>query len=81
MWFFVAQNWVQGETLETTYNFEMAQKLGDVVFRRTELGSGGDPGDDLLRFSADVMGRELKWSQTKKDRELAEVKRVFFPYN
>jgi len=67
--------------IQYAVNFEMAQKLGDVVFRRTELGSGGDPGDDLLRFSADVMGRELKWSQTKKDRELAEVKRVFFPYN
>lgn len=61
-------------------NSEMAQRLGDVVFRRTELGSGGDPGDELLRFSADVVGRELNWSQTKQDQELADVKRVFFPY-
>jgi glycerol-3-phosphate dehydrogenase len=60
---------------------EMAQKLGDIVFRRTELGSAGDPGADYLRFSAQVMGKELNWDQNRIDQELTEVQNVFTQYN
>ncbi len=60
---------------------EMAQKLGDVVFRRTELGSAGNPGADYLRFSAQVMGRQLNWSRNRIDQELTEVQSVFTQYN
>jgi glycerol-3-phosphate dehydrogenase len=58
---------------------EMAQRLGDVVFRRTELGSAGHPGDAALEFSAQVMGSELKWSQSEIDEELEAVQKEFFP--
>jgi glycerol-3-phosphate dehydrogenase len=56
---------------------EMAKTLGDVVFRRTELGSGGNPGDASLAFSAQVMARELNWSQDRIDNELEEVRKVY----
>lgn len=65
--------------IQYAVKFEMAQKLSDVVFRRTELGSAGNPGNDLLQFSAEVMGRELNWSQEKIDLELVDVMRVFNP--
>lgn len=60
---------------------EMVQKLGDVVFRRTELGSAGFPGDDHLQYSAQVLGRELGWSEDKISQELAEVKQHFYLYH
>lgn len=60
---------------------EMAKRLGDVVFRRTELGSAGHPGDEPLEFSAQIMGRELQWSQSRIDEELAAVQKAFSRYH
>ncbi|MHA2401671.1 MAG: FAD-dependent oxidoreductase [Candidatus Kariarchaeaceae archaeon] len=60
---------------------EMAQKLGDIIFRRTELGSAGNPGDETLKFSAQVMGRELNWSQSRIDEELEGVQKIYSQYD
>jgi len=57
---------------------EMAVKLADCVFRRTELGTAGDPGSEALETCAELMGRELGWSADRIASELAEV-RVQFP--
>ncbi len=48
---------------------EMAQRLSDIIFRRTELGTMGAPGDDVLRICADVMQAELGWGPTRVERE------------
>ncbi|MCL4708542.1 glycerol-3-phosphate dehydrogenase/oxidase [bacterium] len=56
---------------------EMAQKLVDVVMRRTELGTAGNPGEPALQRCADLMAAELGWSDQKKKEEIAEMKRVF----
>jgi glycerol-3-phosphate dehydrogenase len=56
---------------------EMAQKLGDVVFRRTDLGTGEYPGAAALRACATLMGLELGWDENRIRRELNEVERVF----
>lgn len=56
---------------------EMAQKLSDVVFRRTELGTAGYPGSEALRTCADIMSAELGWSPTRRAQELQEVNKVF----
>ncbi len=56
---------------------EMAQKLGDVVFRRTCLGTAGNPGEVALRECATLMARELKWNETRVRKELDEVRNVF----
>ena len=57
---------------------EMAQKLADCVFRRTDLGTAGHPGDDALAGCAALMAEELGWSAARTELELAEV-RVRFP--
>ena len=57
---------------------EMAQTLADVLFRRTELGSAGYPGDDVLQACADVMANELEWSLTKKETEIHQAKTQFY---
>ncbi len=56
---------------------EMAQQLADVVFRRTELGTLGYPGDRGLARCATMMARELRWGHARTDQELQQVKRLF----
>lgn len=55
---------------------EAAVRLGDVVFRRTDLGTAGDPGDDAIVECCEMMGAELGWSQERREQELADVRRV-----
>jgi glycerol-3-phosphate dehydrogenase len=56
---------------------EMAQKLTDVVFRRTILGTFGNPGDALLSHCAALMAQELGWSDTHTAKEVQEVQTRF----
>ena len=56
---------------------EMAQTLADVVFRRTELGTAGYPGDACLQTCAGIMAAELRWNQEKTRHEIEEVRRTF----
>jgi glycerol-3-phosphate dehydrogenase len=56
---------------------EMAQKLSDVVFRRTDLGTAGHPGEDALRACAELMATEMEWDAPRLRQELAEVRAVF----
>ena len=56
---------------------EMAQKLSDVVLRRTDLGSGKNPGDKALRQCAEIMAAELGWDAQRINSEIEEVKAVY----
>jgi glycerol-3-phosphate dehydrogenase len=56
---------------------EMAEKLGDVIFRRTDLGTADNPGEASLKTCALVMAQELGWDEAKIQRELEEVKKGF----
>ena len=56
---------------------EMARTLSDVVFRRTELGSLGHPGQEALRTCADLMAAELGWDAARRARELEETEQLF----
>ena len=40
---------------------EMAQTLSDVIFRRTDLGTGGHPGQTELSECAQLVAEELGW--------------------
>jgi glycerol-3-phosphate dehydrogenase len=56
---------------------EMAQRLTDCVFRRTDLGTGGDPGAEALEACADLAAVELGWSPDERAAQLADVRRRF----
>jgi glycerol-3-phosphate dehydrogenase len=56
---------------------EMAQKLSDVIMRRTELGSFGHPGEEALRTCASIMSRETGWSDSRALSEMEEARAVF----
>ncbi len=58
---------------------EMALTLADVISRRTELGSAGNPGDECLRACAEIMGAELGWSKERTSREIKEVLSRYAP--
>ncbi|NIM98082.1 MAG: FAD-dependent oxidoreductase [candidate division Zixibacteria bacterium] len=53
---------------------EMAQTLGDVVFRRTDLGPNGNVSEEALRACADLMAKELGWDERRSQKELQEVR-------
>jgi glycerol-3-phosphate dehydrogenase len=56
---------------------EMAQTLADVVFRRTQLGMMGNPGDTRLERCAEIMAAELGWGRERTQGEIEAVKAAF----
>lgn len=52
---------------------EMAQRLGDVVFRRTAIGATGDPGIDAVTTCAEIMARETGWDASQMRAEIRAV--------
>jgi glycerol-3-phosphate dehydrogenase len=56
---------------------EMAQKLSDVVFRRTDLGTAGHPGENALNTCTQIMAHELGWNEQQMKKELDEVITTF----
>jgi glycerol-3-phosphate dehydrogenase len=59
--------------------YEMAQKLSDVILRRSGLGSAGRPDASSLACCAEVMAAEMGWDRARKAREIAEVEAVYSP--
>ncbi|MCZ6717686.1 MAG: glycerol-3-phosphate dehydrogenase/oxidase [Gammaproteobacteria bacterium] len=69
-------NVLKAEVVNAVRN-EMVFKLSDVVFRRTDLGAGGNPGDQALRTCADIVAKELGWTADQAKQELLEVTAQF----
>lgn len=53
---------------------EMAQKLTDVVLRRTDLGMTGAVGDAQLSACSAIVSAELRWSEARTQQEVEELK-------
>jgi glycerol-3-phosphate dehydrogenase len=53
---------------------EMAQKLVDIVFRRSTLALPGSLTEGSLKMCAAVMAQELGWNEERVRREIAEVR-------
>lgn len=56
---------------------EMAQKLSDIVFRRTDLCTGGFSDRKALRRVGELAANELGWDRVKMQKELNEVIQSF----
>jgi glycerol-3-phosphate dehydrogenase len=59
---------------------ETAQRMGDIVFRRTELGTDGHPGIEALDELQALLGAELGWSEQRGATERASVERELERY-
>ena len=66
-------NLLKAEVIQGVRN-ELAQRLTDVVFRRTALGVTGSVGDAQLNACSAIMAAELGWSQARAQREVEELK-------
>ncbi len=53
--------------------YEMAQKLTDVVMRRTELGSSISPNVETVEAIAQIMAEVCNWSKERMTQELDEA--------
>jgi len=58
---------------------EMAVTLGDVLLRRTGLGSAGYPGDAIVEACAGVMAGECGWDGARVTQEKADVRAFYAP--
>jgi len=58
---------------------EMALHLDDVIFRRTGLGTIGNPGDAGAETVRGFDGKAAGWSAEQKKKEIAWVKTYFVP--
>ena len=56
---------------------EMALKLADVVLRRTEMGTERCPDRSTLETVASMMGRELGWTDLRRQAEIDETLRAY----
>ena len=55
---------------------EMARTLTDIFLRRTGLGTLGYPGDRVLAAAAQIAARELNWTNTQTELELAAAQKT-----
>ncbi len=59
---------------------EMAQRMSDVVLRRTGLGTNGHPGAQVLEEVQELLSREFGWSATRGAEERALLEQHFTRY-
>ncbi len=68
----------RGEILHAV-RAEMAVKLSDVVFRRTDMGTETCPPTEQLKIVVQIMGEELGWNEKKRNEEINEVLHSYLP--
>lgn len=56
---------------------EMARTVGDVAFRRTDLGTACHPGEASLRACGRLVARELDWPAGRLEEELETLRAHF----
>jgi glycerol-3-phosphate dehydrogenase len=56
---------------------EMALHLPDILLRRTDLGTLGDPGDDAIRECATILATELNWTPDRTEREIRDARAIY----
>lgn len=58
---------------------EMAYRLSDIIFRRTEIGAIGCPSMDVLENIAKIMAENMGWSDKKQANEINNVLDYYSP--
>jgi len=55
---------------------EMAYTLKDIIFRRTGLGTLGNPGDSIVERVGELAAKELGWNGDRLKKEIEEAKQA-----
>ncbi|MHC1733633.1 MAG: glycerol-3-phosphate dehydrogenase/oxidase [Bacteroidales bacterium] len=69
-----------GEILaEVVYaiQYESAKTLTDIMFRRTGIGTLGNPGNAVIDKIASLTAGMMGWSEKRKEEEIASLKKVY----
>lgn len=53
---------------------EMAVRLQDIILRRTDLARHGRLTENMFDWTADMLARQLQWSDTRKQQELDDAR-------
>jgi len=69
-----AQTGIIGAEVLYAFRREMAEKLGDVLLRRTMVGMGPDVGLGVDEAAAQVAVRHLGWTEERAEREVREYR-------
>jgi glycerol-3-phosphate dehydrogenase len=69
-----AQTGIIGAEVLYAFRREMAEKLGDVLLRRTMVGMGSDVGLGVDEAAAQVAVRHLGWTEERAEREVREYR-------
>jgi glycerol-3-phosphate dehydrogenase len=69
-----AETGIIGAEVLFAFRQELAEKLGDVLLRRTMVGMGPKVALDVDEAAAQVAVRHLGWSQERADREVGEFR-------
>ena len=56
---------------------EMAVTLKDIFFRRTGIGTLGNPGKKVVAKVADIAAGEFGWSAERKQKEILDIQKAF----
>jgi glycerol-3-phosphate dehydrogenase len=56
---------------------EMACTLADITIRRSELGSMGHPGEELVAACARIAAEELGWNPAEVTQQIAQVNEFY----
>ena len=76
-WQLVDGNSVMRSQIRYAVRNEMAKTLADVVLRRTDLGTGGRPSDEVLKIVTEIMAAELGWTKTRATQERTDLANFF----
>jgi glycerol-3-phosphate dehydrogenase len=64
---------VTASDVQRSVREEMAVKLGDIVFRRSNVGNAGRPALETVTRIGQMAGAELGWDTIRQGAEVAEV--------
>ena len=78
LWLSVDPQMLEAEVMYFIHD-EMAITLSDVILRRSNIGAAEEPEEKVLATIADVMARELDWSEDDKHEQISRVKQFFAP--
>lgn len=56
---------------------EMASSLSDILFRRTGIGTLGNPGQETIMLIANLAASILNWPETRINEELARIEEAY----
>jgi glycerol-3-phosphate dehydrogenase len=71
---FSVETGIIGAEVLYAFRYEMAQKLGDVLLRRTMVGMGPKAGLDVDEAVAWIAVRHLGWTEERAEREVGEYR-------